>query len=317
MDASGSEPTAVVGQAQDLHLANADLHCHSTVSDGTLAPAAVAERAARQGVEIWALTDHDELGGQAAAREAALDLGLGWLGGCEISVTFAGTTVHIVGLGVDAQDPGLAAGLAATRAGRAERAREMAAGLAKVGIAGAFEGAARYVGNPELISRTHFARFLVERGVCSSTNEVFRHYLKEGKPGFVPHRWARLGDAVRWIRGAGGLAVIAHPGRYAFTPTEEYALITEFIAHGGRGIEVLTGSHNEGERKRYADTAMEFDLLASKGSDFHSPEESRTDLGTLPDLQGRLQPVWQALEARIQWGSGSGRSAAKGTLRAG
>jgi predicted metal-dependent phosphoesterase TrpH len=282
-----------------VHLLNADLHSHSNVSDGTLSPEDLAQRAHSQGVELWALTDHDELGGQRRAREAALDLGMAYLTGTEISVSFAGQTVHIVGLGFDERDPALNAGLAATRGGRTQRAREMAAGLARVGIAGAFEGALRYVGNPDLISRTHFARFLVDSGICPDTHSVFRRYLTEGHPGYVPHQWARLGDAVRWITQAGGIAVIAHPGRYRFTPTEEYALFTEFIAHGGRGVEVMTGSHSAAEQIRYADTALEFQLLASRGSDFHSPEESRTDLGTLPDLPGRLTPVWEALAERV------------------
>ena len=214
-------------------------------------------------------------------------------------MSVAGETVHIVGLGFDADDPGLQAGLTATRSGRRQRALDMAAGLARAGIPGAFEGALRYVGNPELISRTHFARFLVESGVCPDTHSVFRRYLTEGKPGHVPHAWARLGEAVRWITQAGGVAVIAHPGRYKFSPTAEYALITEFIAHGGRGMEVMTGSHSAAEQIRYAETALEFDLLASRGSDFHSPGESRTELGTLPDLPGRLSPVWEALALRI------------------
>jgi len=208
--------------------------------------------------------------------------------------------VHIVGLGFDPDDSALQAGLAETRGGRRSRAMEMADGLARVGIKGAFEGALPFVGNPELISRTHFARFLVEAGICADTSEVFRRFLTEGKPGFVPHRWAALGDAVRWITQAGGLAVIAHPARYRFTPTEEYALFTEFIAHGGRGVEVVTGSHSAAEQIRYADTALEFGLLASRGSDFHSPSESHTDLGTLPDLPGRLTPVWEALQHRVQ-----------------
>jgi hypothetical protein len=283
-----------------VHLINADLHSHSTVSDGTLSPAALAARAAANGVRLWALTDHDELGGQREARAAALDLGLAYLAGVEISVTFADETVHIVGLGIDPDDEALRAGLAATRAGRRARAREMGDGLARAGLAGAYEGALRYVGNPDLISRTHFARYLVETGACPDTHTVFRRYLTPGNPGYVPHQWARLGDAVRWITGAGGVAVIAHPGRYGrLSPTAEYALFTEFLTHGGRGIEVMTGSHNEAERVRYADSACEFGLLASRGSDFHSPEESRTDLGTLPDLPGRLTPVWQALRHRI------------------
>ncbi len=283
-----------------MHLLNVDLHSHSNISDGTLTPEALAQRAHAQGVDIWALTDHDEIGGQARARDAALDLGLGYLTGTEISVTFADETVHIVGLGFDADNTTLSDGLAVTRAGRRERAQEMADGLAKVGIPGAFEGALRYVGNPDVISRTHFARFLVDSGVCADTHSVFRRYLTAGHPGYVPHRWARLSDAVRWITQAQGIAVIAHPARYRFSATAEYALITEFIAHGGQAVEVMTGSHSAAEQIRYADTAMEFDLLASRGSDFHDPEESRVDLGALPDLPGRLRPVWEALAHRVQ-----------------
>ncbi len=279
---------------------NADLHCHSVVSDGTLTPETLAARAKANGVELWALTDHDEIGGQHRARAAAHAQGLHYLTGTEISVTFAGITVHIVGLGFDADDPGMAAGLRATRGGRGQRAQEMSDGLARVGIRGAYEGALKYVGNPELISRTHFARFLVETGACRDTNEVFRTYLTEGKPGYVPHRWASLGNAVRWITDAGGMAVIAHPARYKFTPNEEYALFSEFKAHGGRAVEVVTGSHTPPEYVRYADMATEFGLAASRGSDFHSPDESHTDLGTLPYLPGGLTPVWELLHDRIQ-----------------
>lgn len=283
-----------------MNLLNADLHCHSVVSDGTLQPEALARRAKTNGVELWSLTDHDEVAGQQRAAAAAREVGLDYLSGCEISVSFAGITVHIVGLGFDAEDRRLREGLAATRGGRGARARQMAESLAQVGIRGAFDGALRHAGNPALISRTHFARHLVETGVCADTNEVFRRFLTEGKPGYVPHRWASLGDAVRWIVDAGGMAVVAHPGRYRFTPTEEYALFSEFIAHGGRGVEVVTGSHTTADYRKYADTALEFGLLASRGSDFHSPEESHTDLGALPDLQCQLTPVWQALQPRVQ-----------------
>ena len=282
-----------------MHLLNADLHSHSTVSDGTLKPEMLARRAAEQGVELWALTDHDEVGGQHDARRAALEAGVAWLSGCEISVTFAGETVHIVGLGFDPDDAALREVLATTRGGRAARARQMADGLAQVGIGGAYEGALKYVGNPDLISRTHFARFLVETGVCDHTHEVFRRYLTDGKPGHVPHRWAKLGDAVRWITAAGGIAVIAHPARYPFSPTAEFALFSEFVAHGGRGVEVITGAHSVAEQRKYADMAREFDLLASRGSDFHAPGESRIELGALPDLPGHVRPVWEALADRI------------------
>ncbi|WP_180682443.1 3',5'-nucleoside bisphosphate phosphatase [Tepidicella baoligensis] len=283
-----------------MSILNADLHCHSTVSDGTLEPEALAARAKANGVELWSLTDHDEVGGQRRALAAARSLDLPYLTGTEISVTFVDVTVHIVGLGFDPDHPALVEGLRRTRGGRGERAQEMAEQLAKAGIAGAYEGALKYVGNPELISRTHFARFLVETGVCKDTNEVFRRFLTEGKPGYVPHRWATLGDAVRWIREAGGVAVIAHPARYAHSPTQEYALFTEFKAHGGQAVEVVTGSHSAAEYVKYADMALEFGLAASRGSDFHSPGESHCDLGALPHLEGRLTPVWELLADRIQ-----------------
>ncbi len=279
---------------------NADLHCHSVISDGTLTPEALAERARTNGVELWALTDHDEIGGQHRAMAAAKAQGMKYLTGTEISITFAGQTVHIVGLGFDPDNAQLVQGLAQTRGGRGQRAQEMSDGLAAVGIKGAYEGALKYAGNLELISRTHFARFLVETGACKDTNEVFRKYLTEGKPGYVPHRWASLGDAVRWITQAQGVAVIAHPARYKFSANEEYALFSEFKTHGGQGVEVVTGSHTPAEYVKYAATAVEFDLAASRGSDFHSPDESHTDLGTLPYLPGTLTPVWALLADRIQ-----------------
>jgi predicted metal-dependent phosphoesterase TrpH len=270
------------------------------VSDGTLTPEALAARASANGVQLWALTDHDEIGGQQRAAAAAKSHDMKYLTGTEVSVTFLNQTVHIVGLGFDADNQALKDGLRQTRGGREQRAMEMADGLAKVGIKDAYAGALKFVGNPELISRTHFARFLVESGVCKETNEVFRKYLIEGKPGYVPHRWATLKDAVSWITGAGGMAIIAHPARYKFTPNQEFALFTEFKGHGGQGVEVVTGSHTPAEYLIYADTAREFGLAASRGSDFHSPDESHTELGTLPLLPGNLTPVWDVLASRIQ-----------------
>ena len=278
-----------------MHDLNADLHSHSTASDGTLSAAALAARAKANGVELWALTDHDELSGLPAARAAAEAAGLAFVDGIEVSVTFAGTTVHIVGLGIDPSNDELVACIAQVRDGRELRAKQMGDGLAQVGIKGAYEAALRLAPNPHLVSRTHFGRFLVASGVAPDMQSVFRRYLTEGKPGYVEHRWAKLGDAVRWIRAAGGVAVIAHPGRYKFTPTEEYALFSEFQAHGGEGVEVVTGSHHAGDIVKYTEMALEFGLLASRGSDFHDPGESRLDLGLAPDrltLSARLTPVW-------------------------
>lgn len=271
---------------------NADLHCHSNVSDGMLAPSEVAARAKANGVELWALTDHDEIGGIAEARKAAAELGLPFVAGVEISVTWAGKTVHIVGLAIDEHDAGLRAGLASVRGGRERRAREIAEQLAQAGIPGAYEGALKFADNPEMLGRTHFARFLVEAGVRPTVSDVFAHYLVEGRPGFVPHRWSTLEDAVGWIRGAGGRAVIAHPGRYPFTDMQLDALISTFCDLGGEGIEVVTGSHTPDQFDSFARIARHAGLLASRGADFHGPAESRVDLGMLPPLPAGLKPIW-------------------------
>ncbi len=269
-----------------------DLHCHSNVSDGVLAPAAVAAYARKSGVDVWALTDHDEVGGIKPARAAAGELGMRFVAGVEISVTWANETVHIVGLQVDEDNPALIAGLGATRNGRQARAREIAAQLETAGIPGAYEGALNYVANPDLMSRTHFARYLVEIGVCGATAEVFRKYLTEGKPGYVPHRWATLGQAVGWIRSAGGIAVIAHPGRYRFSATAEGALFDEFRQLGGTAIEVVTGSHTPDQYATYAEVARRYGFLASRGTDFHAPGEARVEFAELPPLPAGVTPVW-------------------------
>lgn len=279
---------------------NPDLHCHSSISDGTLAPEQLAARARANGVDLWALTDHDTIGGQTRAQAAARAEGIRYLTGVEISVTFVDTTVHIVGLGFDAGNPQLTAGVAATHSGRDVRARAMAERLEKLGIPGVYQGALRHASNPALISRMHIARYLVESGICRDAAEVFRKYLADGKPAYVPHQWAKLGDAVRWITQAGGVAVIAHPARYGFTPTVQYALFTEFKTHGGQGVEVVTGSHTAAEARQYADVAREFSLTASRGSDFHSPDEGHCDLGQLDQLPADLTPVWTLLRDRIQ-----------------
>lgn len=275
---------------------NADLHCHSTVSDGTLAPSVLAQRAHDHGVALWALTDHDELGGLAEAREAAQALGLRFVGGVEISVSFAAQTVHIVGLGIDPDSLALQGGLCQIRNGRDLRAQRMAQDLeSRLGLADVYAGALRYAGNPALLSRTHFARYLVEQGVCRQTHEVFSRFLTPGKPGYVEHEWAGLADALRWISAAGGVAVIAHPGRYRFNATEEWALLEQFKALGGQAIEVVTGSHTTAQYRKYADLSLEFGFHASRGSDFHSPGESVCDLGRLAPLPADVVPVWDLL----------------------
>lgn len=273
--------------------ANADLHCHSTTSDGLLAPAVLVERAKANGVDLLALTDHDEIGGLDEAQSAAAALGLNFVTGVEISVSWGDDqTVHIVGLNFDHRHPDLVAGLERVRSGRDARAGLMAAELAKVGIDGAYAGALKYVGNPALISRSHFARYIVERGFAPDVKTVFDHWLAKGKPGYVSHSWAELREAVDWIRAAGGIAVIAHPGRYRLTPAERRALYVAFKDCGGQGIEVVSSSCGDTEIREFAGIAREFGFLASRASDFHGPGESTIDLGRMAPLPADLKPVW-------------------------
>lgn len=269
-----------------------DLHCHSTVSDGVLSPDQLVARAHEHGVQVLALTDHDETGGLALAGRCAEQVGMQFVPGVEISVTWAGRTVHIVGLQFSEDDVALNDGLKSVRAGRLERAHEMANRLEALGFTGAFEGAMGFVSNPELISRTHFARFLVRAGHCRNMQEVFDRYLGDDGPANVPTRWATLEQAVGWIRGAGGIAVIAHPGRYEYTSQQFDQLFSEFRDLGGEAIEVVTGSHHPDEYAIYAQVARRYGFLASAGSDFHSPDDGRMELGDLPPLPAGLTPVW-------------------------
>ncbi|MFZ6686530.1 3',5'-nucleoside bisphosphate phosphatase [Undibacterium sp. SXout11W] len=273
---------------------NVDFHSHSTVSDGMLSPSMLAARAKANGVDVWALTDHDELGGIPEARAAAAALNLRFVTGVEISITWAGKTIHIVGLNIDETNHDLIQGLAKTRSGRERRARDMSADLAaRAGIEGVYEGALKYVGNPNLISRSHFARYLLEIGACSSVSDAFKKYLSEGKPGYVPHRWATLEEAVSWIRGAGGVAIVAHPGRYDLTPVACDSFFREFKALGGVAIETVTGSHSVDQYEEYTKIANQYGFLVSRGSDFHSPDDAEVDIGKLPAMPKSSKPVWE------------------------
>lgn len=272
----------------------ADLHSHSRASDGLLSSAEVAQRAVANGVELFALTDHDDLGGLRAARDIAEQSSMRFIDGVEISIEWGGLQVHIVGLDFDPQNAALNEGLATIRSGRIDRARRMSAELEKIGIGGCFEGAMRHTENPSLISRSHFARYLVEAGVCKDVRSVFESYLVPGKPGYVTHHWATLAESVGWIVGAGGVAVIAHPGRYKFSRLEMRNLLDEFKQCGGLAIEVVSGSHSQDNINQFARLAREYGFLASCGSDFHGPEESYIDLGRTPPLPDGLKPVWEA-----------------------
>jgi predicted metal-dependent phosphoesterase TrpH len=203
-------------------------------------------------------------------------------------------------LGIDPDFQALKEGLLGVRSGRGERARKMADELAKVGIGGVLTGAYQYAENPNMIGRTHFARYLVEAGHCKDVKSVFNRYLARGKPGYVPHQWASLADAIAWICGSGGVAVLAHPGRYmvgrhSMGKKTMQELLGEFVELGGQALEVVTGSHTPEQYAEFARYAEEFGLLSSCGSDFHGPGESYRDMGRLPDLPLNCRPVWQAL----------------------
>lgn len=264
------------------------------MSDGTVSPAALVARAARRGVCTLALTDHDDTAGLAEAAAAAQEHGIRLINGVEISVTWQAHTIHVVGLGIDPDHPLLQDGLAATRSGRIDRAKRMALAFDGLGIHGTFDGAAALAGNPRMISRTHFARYLCDTGKVKNVKDAFRHWLGAGRPCNVEQEWARLSDAVSWINASGGVAVIAHPARYALDGPQLRALLAEFVDLGGAAIEVVAGSQQPGQHAVFARHARAFGLAASCGSDFHSPLESR-DLGGLSPLPAACEPVWHRL----------------------
>jgi hypothetical protein len=269
-----------------------DLHCHSTYSDGLLEPADLVRRAGVRGVDVLALTDHDETSGLAEARSAAIDAGIRLIDGSELSVSWRDITLHVVALGIDPDCVALQDGLETIRHGRTLRAERMGEELAAAGIPGAYDGAMQFVTSARLVSRTHFARFLVETGHARDTRDVFRRYLVRGKPGYVPHQWATLSQAIGWIHVAGGQAVLAHPGRYE-VDGKMRELLSEFRDTGGDAIEVLSPSHTPAQYTEFARYARVFGMLASSGSDFHGPGESWADLGDMPPLPAGVTPVWK------------------------
>lgn len=269
-----------------------DLHSHSTISDGSYTPAELVTYAASQGVEIMALTDHDDVGGLDQARVVAEDLGMSLINGVEISVTWNKRTIHIVGLRVDPTYPELLAGLENIRAGRLTRAAAIAAELDKAGISGSLEGSMAYA-KERIISRTHFARFLVAQGHAKDVKTVFKKFLVKGKPGHVSHQWADMSEAIGWIRRSGGVAVLAHPGRYDIGKTTMHGLFAAFKEAGGVAVEVVSGSHTVDQYRIFAEYARLYELQASAGSDYHGPTHNFFDMGRLPPLPSGCVPVWQ------------------------
>ncbi|MFO7603324.1 MAG: PHP domain-containing protein [Gammaproteobacteria bacterium] len=270
-----------------------DLHCHSTASDGSLTPTALVERARQMGVDVLALTDHDATHGLAEAGVAARGQGLDLIAGLEVSVTWAGQTVHIVGLFIDPANAELQTGLERLQAFRRWRAREIALRLEKKRIPGAYEGAQAFCGG-QIMSRTHFAQFLVQAGYAPDIRSVFKKYLVRGRPGYVPGNWAGLEEALNWIHQAGGVAVIAHPARYPMSATKLRELFKEFKEFGGLAIEVVSGSHSRDNILHMSDMARRFDLHASSGSDFHAPSNAYTELGRLTAVPEANTPIWQS-----------------------
>lgn len=269
-----------------------DLHCHSTASDGVLAPADVVARAAEHGVDVLALTDHDVTDGIVEAQAAADECGLQLVPGVEVSVTWNKKLVHIVGLGIDPENVALQQGLASLREKRLIRAQKMAEKLEKAGVPDALAGAMRYAGG-EVLSRTHFARYLVEIGLVKDFAAAFKRFLSHGKRGFVGVEWAGLEEALGWIHDAGGQAVIAHPARYSMSRTLLGALMDDFKKAGGAAIEVVSSSHTPGEVKSMAEMTNKYGLLSSCGSDFHGPGNKWAELGRLAPFPDGCQPVWK------------------------
>ncbi|WP_334107533.1 3',5'-nucleoside bisphosphate phosphatase [Methylobacillus sp.] len=268
-----------------------DLHSHSTVSDGLLMPQALVEHAAAQGVKVLSLTDHDDTAGLAIAAKVAAEHGMQLVNGVEISVTWRRRTIHVVGLRIDPDHAPLRDGLEKIRAGRHVRAQGIAASLEKFGIAGSLEGAYAHA-SQGIISRAHFARYLIEQGYASNFKSLFKRYLVKGKPGYFEHHWATLEEAITWIAGSGGVAVLAHPGRYDIGRTNMLLLLEEFRNLGGTAIEVVTGSHTTDQFQEYAKLAHMFGFKASMGSDYHGPG-GYLEMGRLPDLPRGCIPVWQ------------------------
>ena len=268
-----------------------DLHAHSTASDGTLSPAELMQHAHAAGVNVMALTDHDTTAGIAEARDTATQLGMEFIPGIELSVTWDNRTVHIVGLGIDENSEPIQVGIKKLMDFRQWRAEEIGRRLEKAGYPDMYEKAKAY-SNGRLIGRVHFARALVAAGHADTVGAVFKKFLVGGKPGFVPGAWAELGDVVKWIREAGGRAIIAHPARYDMTHTKLRQLIADFKELGGEGFEVCSGSHSKDDVNTMEQHARDFDLLASAGSDFHGPENPWVNLGQLAPIPQGLKPVW-------------------------
>ncbi len=271
----------------------ADLHCHTTASDGALRPRDVLRRAAEQRVEMLAITDHDTVEAYSAL-DADSCAGVRIVTGIEFSTRWRGHTIHVVGLGIDLGCRALAAAVARQQSARVERAAVIARRLEKLGFTDMLAGARRIAGSAP-VGRPHFAQYLVRTGQVRSISTAFRKYLGPGKPGDVRHHWPDLATGVDWIRAAGGTAVLAHPGKYRMTAAKLGALTDEFRACGGRALEVLCGQQPRDLTHRLARICNDHGLHASCGSDFHAPGQPWSELGRFGRLPDGCRPVWELL----------------------
>lgn len=272
-----------------------DLHSHSTASDGALTPSELIFRAARQGVTALALTDHDTGAGLTEARQAAIAAGIQLIPGIELSATWKNKTLHIVGLNIDPSNQALSAGIKELQILRRQRAEKIALKLEKKNIPGAWEAVRESTGNG-MITRSHFAQFLLTQRYVSNLQEAFDRYLGHGKPAFVATSWTELEKALAWITASGGIAVLAHPLRYKLSASWMRRLLAAFKEMGGQGMEVVCGHNNAQEIHISANYAQSFDLYGSTGSDFHSPSNPWVELGRLSPLPENIKPVWELLE---------------------
>ncbi len=279
-------------QSAKATISPVDLHMHSRYSDGSLDVPDLVRRAFGRGVRLMALTDHDNTAGLAAAASATRECGMVFLPGVEVSCQWNGVGLHVVGLGIDAGCPVLQEGLGKIMAFRDWRATEIGRRLAEGGMPGAEEGARSMAGS-RMVGRMHFARWLVQGEFCSDTAQAFELFLGSGRAAYVPSDWIPLPEAVSWIRAAGGLPVLAHPGRYRLSNPRLRALLSEFRDMEGAGLEVCSGSQGAGDREYLGRLARELSLAGSVGSDFHGPAYGHTDIGQLLPLPEGVEPVWE------------------------
>ncbi len=266
-----------------------DLHTHTNASDGSLTPTELLDHARQLGVDVLSITDHDTLGAYERLPE---NPGLQLITGVELSTTWAGRGVHIVGLNVDRHSPALLAGIQQQKEARLERAGIIAHRLTRIGIPSPLAAVAAMAGDAG-IGRPHFAQHLVDIGVVKDLRAAFKKYLGAGKPGDVKDGWASLEDVTGWIVAAGGIAVLAHPVKYKMTTSKLRLMLDDFVAAGGRGIEVISGSQQPDVTLRMLALADEFELAASCGSDFHSPDAAWSQPGRFAPLPAQVPKVWE------------------------